>query len=214
MAKTTVRQLLALSGFVLIGWALGAICRSELTPTDLRIVRDVAADRTSTQTAMWHAVSFICSGYVVFPLALVCCAILYRRRRQSWSLAVGMITFGAAAIANIDKILVRRPRPPVHHLEAVTGQSFPSGHASHTAAFCTALVLVLCAARPGSRLRLAAATVSALLVLAVSFSRVYLGVHYLSDVAGGALLGVTWAVAAWRLTTHLRSSSAPNTMNG
>lgn len=199
MVKTTIRLLLALFGFVLIGWGIGALCRAELTPTDLRIVQDVASQRTSTQTVVWHVVSFIGSGYVVFPLAFLCCARLYRRRRRDWSAALGVSTLGAVVIANLDKVIAGRPRPPVHHLEAATGQSFPSGHVAHTAAFCAALLFVLHAAHQARRLRVAAAVATGLLVAGVAFSRVYLGVHYPSDVAAGALLGGAWSAVTWHL---------------
>jgi undecaprenyl-diphosphatase len=74
----------------------------------------------------------------------------------------------------------------------VTGWSFPSGHASQASAFWFALVLALRAAPiPRCELRLAWA---AAIVTAVALSRVWLGVHYPSDVIAGLLLGGGWAV--------------------
>ena len=130
MIDRSARLVIALLVLLLIWWVLGALCRSLLTTVDLRAVRDVASERTPAQTTMAHALSWIGSGYVVFPLTLVGCAILYLVGRSRRSLAVGLGMLGAVVIANLDKLLVGRPRPPVHHLEKVTSYSFPSGHSA------------------------------------------------------------------------------------
>ena len=112
MIDRSERLVIALLVLLLIWWVLGALCRSLLTTVDLRAVRDVASERTPAQTTMAHALSLIGSGYVVFPLTLVGCAILYLVGRSQRSLAVGLSMLGAVVIANVDKFLVGRPRPP------------------------------------------------------------------------------------------------------
>jgi PAP2 superfamily len=109
-------------------------------------------------------------------------------------------------ILDLDKLLVGRQRPPLHHLDRVTGHSYPSGHTAETAAVCAVLVIegfVLRGPRPH---QFAALVAGGLLVAGVAFSRVYLGVHYPSDVVAGAVLGVTWPAVASRLG-HLWTSA-------
>jgi hypothetical protein len=79
MVKRSLRLLLALVGFVLVGWAVGAVSRSTLTAIDLRVLEHIAWHRTSGQIMLAHASSLVGSGYVVFPLTLICSAILYLR---------------------------------------------------------------------------------------------------------------------------------------
>ena len=100
---------------------------------------------------------------------------------------------GAILIADAVKLLVSRPRPPVEHLQAVTGSSFPSGHATQASAFWFSLVLALRVARVAPLLTRVAAGLALALVLAVALSRIYLGVHYPADVIAGVLLGMGWA---------------------
>jgi undecaprenyl-diphosphatase len=131
---------------------------------------------------------------VLVPLALVCCLALARARRRREALAIALSLGGAILLSYVTKQLVSRPRPPVEHLQRVTGSSFPSGHATQASAFWFALVLALSAAG-ASRLAIwLAAAVALVLVLAVAASRVYLGVHYPADVVAGTLLGTSWAL--------------------
>ncbi len=112
---------------------------------------------------------------------------------------------GADGLQNVVKALVDRARPSVTHLEHVTSSSFPSGHATQSTAFVFALLTLVWTARSGLG-RVAATLAAAVLVCAVGVSRVYLGVHYPTDVAAGIILGGAWAagVMLW-----LKACSSP-----
>lgn len=102
--------------------------------------------------------------------------------------AVGL---GQNLLSNGIKQLVRRDRPAVLHLVAAHGFSFPSGHACAAAACTSAVALVLGSDRSGTT-RAVLAGLAALATIAVATSRALLGVHWLSDVAAGVLLGWGW----------------------
>lgn len=187
---------LALAALIGIGWGLGELSRSVAQGADFDVVRDVAAGRTSFLTTDAHALSWAGSGFVVFPLAAVCCAVLLRLGRRRAALAVVASAVGAVVIANLDKLLVGRPRPPVRHLEHVISSSSPSGHATQAAALYTVLLLVFLAGRPARRAAVAAVLGTVGLVIGIALSRVYLGVHYPTDTAAGVLLGGSWGVLA------------------
>jgi len=110
---------------------------------------------------------------------------LDRPRRARWRRASGTVA-GVYALNTAVKLVVRRPRPSLAGLPPLAGTpsrlSFPSAHASTSFA----------GARCYSRLGLPAAPLYALAV-GLSMSRLYLGVHYPSDVLGGALLGTAFA---------------------
>ena len=116
-----------------------------------------------------------------------------RRRRLAVLAFLAMVAVGQNLIANTVKELVDRPRPPVPHLASSSGFSFPSGHTAAAAATWAAVALVLGRGRP-LRVKALLATGAALLTVAVAASRVLLGVHWLTDVIGGAALGFGWFV--------------------
>ncbi|MFN8215081.1 MAG: phosphatase PAP2 family protein [Solirubrobacterales bacterium] len=201
-----------LLALVLAGWALGELSRSVLTMSDLDAVRDVASERSSQLTAIAHVLSAFGSGYVVAPLAVVVAVLLFARGRRTAALAIAVSTLGAAAISTSDKLLVGRPRPPVEHLEAVSTASFPSGHTTTAAAFYLALLIAWVALRSRRRtVLLPAATAACLLIIGVAVSRVYLGVHYPSDVVAGLLLGSVWSLLVGALMwPSMRASDTRN----
>ena len=207
----TVASVLVVSVAVLllIGWGLGELAVWLTQTVDLDLVRDVAADRTGFLTGAARVLSDLGSGYVVFPMAAIACAALYIRGLAGPALAVAASTAGAVLLSSVDKLLVGRPRPPVRHLEHVTSASFPSGHTTQASAFYGALLVVFLCREPGWLRAAMAATVTIALVIGIALSRVYLGVHYPSDIVGGLLLGGAWcAIVSSLLVGRQRSRDA------
>jgi membrane-associated phospholipid phosphatase len=184
--------LVAIVALLLLGWGLGDLSRSVAGAPDLHLVDELATHRTAVLTVIAHWLSWVGSSAFILLWTVVVFVVLHRNRRAD-AFAVVVSSAGAAAIFYLDKLLVGRPRPPVQHLEAVSSASFPSGHATQSTAFYLALGFVVLAARPPRAAATAVAVATALLVAGIAISRVYLGVHYPSDVAGGVLLGGMWA---------------------
>ena len=131
-------------------------------------------------------------------------------RNGHWRVALFMTTttlFGAV-ITNVVKILVDRPRPEFDDpITEAFGMSFPSGHAmGATTGYGTLLLAFMPLLPPRWRRRAIGGYV--LLVLLIAASRLGLGVHYLSDVLGGIVLGIAWLCVAvatfglWRRDEH------------
>jgi undecaprenyl-diphosphatase len=116
------------------------------------------------------------------------------RRRLALYLVVTVVVGGF--VDSAIKIFVDRPRPVVHHPVATAfGKSFPSGHAmSSTITYGAVFLALVPALRP--RLRRVALVVTVALVLAIGCSRLLLGVHFLTDVVGGYVLGGAWLAAS------------------
>jgi membrane-associated phospholipid phosphatase len=114
-------------------------------------------------------------------------------RHRNWSVVLFLfiVLVGVVVMNNGLKLIVDRERPPVPHLVGTSGSSFPSGHSAAAAAawFAFALVISRHWARPG---RAAAAAVAAVIAIAVAASRALLGVHWLTDVVAGVMVGWGW----------------------
>jgi undecaprenyl-diphosphatase len=163
---------------------------------DLRLVRGLAGDRTSLLTALAHAASWVGRGAVLVPCAVAIALGAAQRGRPAPGLVPIVGVLGAIIIQTVDKALVSRPRPPVHELEHVSGTSFPSGHATDATAFYLALAIVLIAGSPARWVRLVTAATAPVIIAAVALSRVYLGVHYPTDVVAGIVLGAAWGLVS------------------
>jgi membrane-associated phospholipid phosphatase len=165
---------------------------------DRRVMRVVVDHRTSALESAAKLITHVGDPVVLPVLAVVVAALLWIRFRAVFPsvLPLGALLV-ADAIGLVGKKLIDRPRPPIHyHLVAESDASFPSGHATGSAAFFLALALVL---SPTLRQRAArvALVIGALLVTGlIGGARLLLGVHWVSDVAAGWLLGTACAVAA------------------
>ncbi len=118
---------------------------------------------------------------------------LHRRGERRWMGAAAVAFLGAVSLNPLLKQVFARPRPEAFpHMMAVHTYSFPSGHTVAATALYGFLALTLW--RVGKK---PWALLAALWVLLVAFSRVYLGVHYPSDVLGGLAFGSAWLLAVW-----------------
>ena len=201
VGSLAVRVVLGWCAFVLTGWGLGELWTS-IGPSEAQLMREVARQRSAGLVDVARVITWAGSLWLLGPLALLASILLFRAGRYDGAFLVAFGLLGGALMADLIKQLVARPRPPVEHLQAVTGYGFPSGHATQAAAFWTSLLLALgpVVGRPLGRWLLTCACL--LLVVVVCVSRVVLGVHYPSDVLAGALLGGGWAVYLWRCARH------------
>lgn len=115
----------------------------------------------------------------------------WRHRNANVVLFLVVVLLGVVILNNALKLIVDRPRPDVLHLVGTSGSSFPSGHSASAAAAWFAVALVV--GRHWSRRgRAIAAAVAAVVAVAVAASRALLGVHWLTDVVAGVMVGWGW----------------------
>lgn len=155
-------------------------------------------------TALFGALTYAGSVYVVGPIVLVLGVLLWRRDERA-EVGALLTAFGVGeALVYALKAFFQRARPSLR-LAAAHGYSFPSGH-SFTALVVYGLLIALLWKRSIGRGWKVTGTVllSALIVL-VGFSRIYLGVHYFTDVVGGFLLGFGWLIVSLTAFRALRT---------
>jgi undecaprenyl-diphosphatase len=121
--------------------------------------------------------------------------LLLRRRGSAFALALAMA--GAVALEIALKYAFHRTRPEPFFATAPESFSFPSGHALFSACFFLATAALLAPRVAGAARRAALWMCAGGLVAAIGLSRIYLGVHYPSDVIGGYLVAAAWLCAVW-----------------
>lgn len=177
---------------------------------DLAIHSFALSHRGSVDTALALAVTWAGATYVALP-ALLVVGCLAPTGRRSWRdrLGAGLLLAGTASVGIYAGLLlnhlVGRARPPAEDWwGAAGGPAFPSGHTTVATVVAVEAAWALTDRWPHRRRLLAAGAVA--MAAAVGWSRVWLGVHWPTDVVGGWLLGVGWGVAVMLLLARLRRS--------
>ncbi len=200
--RAAVVALLAFAVLVGLAVAGGELLALVETPDgatgmDRSITTWAVAHRTGGLTALARGLSTVGSQAVLIPVIVVVSGLLLVRRRIALAGVVIVAWAGALGLYNLVKLIVGRHRPPeVLWLTHATSSSLPSGHATQSLASYAALLIVAVAGWP--RLRGLGRALLVLLVAGIGCSRVYLGVHWATDVLAGWLLAAAWvAIVVW-----------------
>jgi membrane protein DedA with SNARE-associated domain/membrane-associated phospholipid phosphatase len=185
---TSLMATLAVAGFVLVAYTTIVSGDPGPTPGDVTAMEVADSLRTSWLVDVAKVVTDLGSAALVFPLAAICAAALAARRR--WA-ELGVLVAGMTIVfsgVHELKDAVGRPRPD-GGLVAVSGSSFPSAHAAYSTFYVWLAVTVVMRLRPGMARGTAVVTAGIALAALAGLSRVYLEVHFLSDVNAGWALG-------------------------
>jgi undecaprenyl-diphosphatase len=218
---------LLLLGAALTAWAgdgfidLAELVHSKssiLQQTDLRI-HDWAITRRAGDATIFFVTMTIIGGPVGLAVigGLVAIA-LFVTRRYRWAIYLAVTAGGGGLLNEELKRYFARARPDVAEmLRAAHGYSFPSGHAMGSTVVLGALAYLASRAIPRWRWKSAAIALAMVLIASIALSRVYLGVHWVSDIAAGVSAGAVWltsttvAYEVLRRIRRLRTMRSPTT---
>jgi undecaprenyl-diphosphatase len=197
---------LALLCLVLFLGLTAAVLAGVADSWDRTLMLELAAGREPGLTWWMRLLSIAGSGLIEIPVALLLIFGLIVRRRKAeawWYTAAALSGWALYALA---KLAAQRPRPHIipRLMHGAGWYSYPSGHAMLAPIIFGLGIIVWAAPWPSPALRRAALVLAALLALGIGFSRVYVGVHYPSDVVGGLLLGTAWSALALLWWKRLR----------
>ncbi|MFA5745164.1 MAG: phosphatase PAP2 family protein [Candidatus Paceibacterota bacterium] len=152
---------------------------------------------------LFNWITFFGSTVAIIVLTgIVGLYLFYSRHAKAHAIGLTTTIIGAAASSYIVKILVGRARPGGLIPSIIeTSPSFPSGHATLGMALYGFLAFLLCKMYPKNTTLIV--TGATLLILAIGFSRLYLGIHFPTDVLAGYLLGGLWVIIGIKIAARL-----------
>lgn len=215
MQMSTTRRVLA--ALLLAGVLLGGVALAYSPgpfALDDPVMQWVVTHRNAAMMPVISVVSD-CFGPMMIAVWTIAIAVGLTIYDRSIVRATAVLTsvLTAAAVAEIVKVVVARPRPPLqfHQTIAESSFSYPSGHVTGTCALALTVALV-CAASTAPRVRRWAVSAAAAVTLFVAGTRLYLGVHWISDVAAAMAVGIAVALIipplAVRVLADLRRRDA------
>ena len=205
---TTLVAVLSVSLYVLIAYAIVFSGDPGPTGADRAAIDVVDRLRHAWLTDLDEALTKLGSAAVVLPVAALVAFALGVARR--WTELIVLVVALVIVFVGVDVIkdTVDRPRPPAG-LVSAEGSAFPSGHAAYSTLYVWLALTVVVRLRPGLTYATAIVIAGIALTVAIGLTRVYLGVHHLTDVFGGWALGVSAFAACATVAlavTHLRKN--------
>lgn len=169
----------------------------QTIPIGPRWLQEVGRDITALGgVAVLSLVTAAVTGYLL----------ILRKYHEMWLILIA--TVGGLLLSSLLKWIVGRSRPDVSHFAYVSSSSFPSGHSMLSAVVYLTLGTLLARITPQRRVKLYFVLVALLLTGLVGVSRVYMGVHYPTDVLAGWSAGLVWALLCWLAARYLQRSGA------
>jgi undecaprenyl-diphosphatase len=216
-ALAAVLTLAALVGVLAIGVLalLAKVVMEGVTQGfDENVLRGLEASRSPLFNEIMLEISTIGSGVPLILMVFVAALLLWLTRHR-WSAGLLVVgSLGGTIINRVLKMSFDRERPSVvEAVEVVRSLYFPSGHATSSFIVYGTLAYILTQISKQHSVRMAIWIIAAGMIVLVGFSRMYLGVHYPTDVAGGFLVGLAWVMIVASVMNAIRflSSRRPET---
>ncbi len=181
-------------------WAIRSLRRADdpSVPVGPKWLHEAGRDVTALGgVTVLSLVTLVVAGYLL----------IVRKHHAMWLVLVA--TFTGLILSSLLKYVIDRARPEiVPHLSHVYTSSFPSGHSMLSAVVYLTLGSLLARIAPGMLVKLYCIGVAMLLTFLVGISRVYMGVHYPTDVLAGWTAGLVWAILCWLVARWLQHRGA------
>ena len=207
MNTVYLRRAVALFALCLFTILLIAISNGSAAAFDDPIRYFFYSLRCDALTAVVLVITNAADKLVIIGICLVLLAV--PRTRLTFGIPLSAGALGTIIINSIVKILVKRPRPDIVHLISETGYSFPSGHSISSMFFYGAAIWLTHRYVSNKKARVPIMVILAIPMLLVGPTRIYLGVHYPTDVLGGWCLGFAAIVLLIEIVDRLTSGRDP-----
>lgn len=189
--KENIKWLLSIISLILFILILQNVLGQRIYKFDETIYDFIAKGISDKVNNIAKIITTIGSAYVIIPLTIIC-IIYFRKKKEGKYIATNLAIIFVCN--QILKRIIARPRPNQFRIVEETGYSFPSGHSMVSMAFYGLLIYLIYKNISNKYLKWTLIILLSLLILLIGLSRIYLGVHYASDVCAGFLLSISYLV--------------------
>lgn len=158
---------------------------------------------TKARTNFMSFITLLGKHTMLIPFNILLLVYFFYKKRKWFAIRIGSLALSSLLLELILKHFFQRERPPIPVIEKVSGFSFPSGHALIGVVFYGLLIYVIWHDVKQKWLRLLITFLIITLILIISFSRIYLRVHYASDVIAGLCAGFIWLVFSLKIISGI-----------
>ncbi len=187
--KNNIRWILMIICLAIFCFILEDVLDKEIDKFDNIIYAYLSIIIKEPITTIAKVITTIGSAYVIIPICLIS-VICFWKKKESRYIIVNLITIFFSN--QLLKRIVERPRPEGFHIVEELGYSFPSGHSMVSMAFYGLFIYFIYKKVKNKYIKWISIILLALLIMLIGISRIYLGVHYASDVIAGFLLSISY----------------------
>lgn len=193
-AEVLIILVLLFACITVFAYAVNMVFIKKATTFDENVFNFVGEHVSDTRTSIMVFISFLGKHSFLIPANLVLLAYFLFMKNRRFSVRIAALALSSLSLMFLLKLSFRRIRPEIPLLEQVHGFSFPSGHALMSVAFYGLLIYITWHEVKQRTLRAVLITFWFSLIVLIGFSRIYLRVHYASDVIAGFAVGFAWLV--------------------
>ena len=192
MLKSSI-AILCLSLFIRLTFSVAN--NGNVQSFDEDILRWVETLRTPFMNSMMLDITALGGLALTLVLGMLTVAVFLLSSDPAAAIHLTITAFGGFYISMWTKAIISRPRPNIiPQLIHASGFSYPSGHSITSSAIYLTMAILACRHFKSIRNRSILLGLAGIMIALISFSRIYLGVHYPSDTMSGALIGIAWAL--------------------
>ena len=170
-----------------------------IKPIDEGMQSFILKIRNDHLTDIFTIVTNLGGAYALLAITTLL-VLIKRNKKTSLFIAINLVV--VFLISQIFKFIFRRSRPAEIFLVSASGYSYPSGHMMVSSAFYFYILYLIWITIKNKMIKIILTIMTTVLILLIGFSRIYLGVHYTTDVFGGLLLAIAYLILFIRITTH------------
>jgi len=187
--KKNRKIIISLIALVLFGIITITLLQGHTIKLDNKIHEYIIAIRNENLTKIMLIITNICS---IFWLTLISICLILIIKQKKVSLYIILNLINSIILSQVFKLLIKRERPIIINLIEESGYSYPSGHSMISMAFFGLIAYLIYKNMTNKLKKTVLITIILLIISLIGFSRIYLGVHYFSDVISGFLISFSY----------------------